>query len=176
VEKMNKTIGAFILIFLVLFPGLALSQYDNIDNPLDFYGLGLNTNYLELENIFQDLEVIAQTCECTVKEFHALNYSLLDILYIKAIIIYESDQLQSAVKIKEEFKKEFYDRKKKFLEIAKGNINGGLEHIQKQNADVNNNEALLLLKKSRDIIRDSIKTIDVCIDLLEKSQSKIDPR
>lgn len=160
----------FILILTLFHPAIVLSKYDNIDTSLDSYGSELKSNYLDLENIFQDLGVITQTCECTVKEFHALNYSLLDILHIKAIIIYESEQLQSAITIKEIFKQEFYDRKKKYLEIAEANISGSLEHIQKQNADVKNNAALLLLKKSREIIRDSLKTIDLCISLLDKSK------
>jgi hypothetical protein len=169
---MNKIMTISILFLFVSFPVTSESREIDINEVLYSYGEKLSSNYIRLENISKDLIAITETCNCSTKEYHDINYSLLHIIFINTIIIYESEQLKITKIIDTIFKSQFFERKKKFLEIAESNIDGRLKKIQMLNADMENKAALLSLSQARDISRDSLRIIKKCIEILSNKSTK----
>ena len=88
---MNKIVTISILFLFVSFPVISESREIDINEVLYSYGEKLSSNYIRLENISKDLIAITETCNCSTKEYHDINYSLLHIIFINTIIIYESE-------------------------------------------------------------------------------------
>lgn len=168
---MNKIISIIILFLFISFPVSSFSKEINIDNTLYLYGEKLSSNYIKLEDISKDLIAITETCSCSTKEYHDINYSLLHIIFINTIIIYESEQLKLSKIVESFYKIQFFERKKKYLEIAKSNIDGRLCKIQMLNVGIENKAALLLLSQAREITRDSLRIINECIEILQTKES-----